>query len=379
MFFIMLKVAFLTTIISPYRITFFNYLNADERIELKVFYIAAQERNRLWKTYYDEIKYPFEIFKGFHVFLKKRTIHLNYGIFPRLEQNKPDVIVIGTDILSTPISWTVLLYAKIKKIKIIRYESQHKYFVSRSKLKKGLYKIYYSFVDHFFVYSHLTKAYLISLGTNTSCITVGYNVGDTDFFFKKTKTFIKSKKFLEERLKYPEVMFLFSGRLIKSKNIIILLTLLKDIGYPDAGLFILGDGELKEKVINIAKKFKNLKVYCEGFKQKEECIKYFSISDIFVLPTLLEPASIVLSEALVSGLFTIGSKYDGSSINFIKEGENGFIIDPNDEQAFKKAIKKAYDMKKKGQIKKAKIRASMNDYTVAKYAGRLANLIKSHI
>lgn len=372
----MVKVAYITNIIAPYGIPFLNYLNSNEGIALKVFYIAEQEKDRLWKTYYDEMKYPFEILKGFHIYTKKRTIHLNWGMIPKLIRYNPHVIVIGTDIGSSPISWAALLYSKIRNIKIIRQESQTKYSVSGSRLKRWMYKTYYSFIDHFFVYSILTMEYLVSLGIDPSRITVGYNVGDTDYFSKGTYDYLHSNKYNEERGSYPEVLFLFAGRLIKWKNILELLAILKELDYSDIGLIILGEGELREQVLMMSKEFRNLRVYFEGFKQKEECIKYFSLADILVFPTLQDRASIVLGEALVSGLFVVGSIYDGSSANLIKSGQNGFIVDPQDRTALKKAIEAAYTMKKEGNIYKDKIKGSMDNFKVDKYAERLAVLIK---
>lgn len=371
-----IRVAFITTIVSPYRIPFLNYLHHDREIELKVFYVAEQEKDRLWKTYYDEIKYPFEILKGFHIYTKKRTFHLNFGMIPKLIRYRPNIIILGTDILSTPMSWAVLAFAKSAGIKVIRYESQNKYSGTSSRLKRWLYRIYYSFVDHFFAYSILTEEYLTSSGIEPSRITVGFNVGDTDFFCRKTNEFIKSELYLEERSKYPEVLMLFSGRLIESKNILKLLMVLKGMDYADIGLFILGDGELREETRKMSREFRNLRIYHEGFRQKEECIRFFGLSDIFVFPTLLDRASIVLSEALVSGLFVIGSKYDGSSANLIKEGQNGFVIDPNDQDDFRRALESAYAMKKEGLISKDEIKATMDGFTVDKYAARLVELIK---
>jgi glycosyltransferase involved in cell wall biosynthesis len=361
------RTVLLTNIISPYRIPFFNLLSRSKDIELKVFYVAKQELNR-----------SFDILSGFHLHLVNRTIHLNHGMTMRLYKFRPNVVIIGTDVLSTPISWFVLLYAKSRNIKIIRYESQHQYVVSKQGIKSFLYRKFYSFVDSFFVYSRLTKDYLIALGIEPRRITVGFNVGDTDFFSKNTRKYQSSEEYVRERARYPEVMFLFAGRLTKKKNIIGLLEVLKKYDYSDIGLFILGDGSLRNYTLNKYINFKNIKVFIEGFQQKNECIKYFSLADIFVSPTFLDRASIVTSEALFSGLFTIGSKYDGSSENFIRDGENGLIIDPLDRQEFEKAISQAYRMKKENRIDKDKIRTTMGEFTTVKYAKKLENLILKH-
>jgi glycosyltransferase involved in cell wall biosynthesis len=171
-------------------------------------------------------------------------------------------------------------------------------------------------------------------------------------------------------------MFLFSGRLVSSKNIMMLLRLFEEIGYPDIGLFVLGDGELQDEVSRLSQKVKTPRIYYEGFKQKEDCISYFSLADIFILPTLLDRASIVMSEALISGLFTIASTYDGSSYYLIQEGNNGLVVNPNDREALKNAILTAYQMKKTGQLAKKSIQDTMEGYTIDKYAQRFIDMIK---
>jgi len=371
------KVAILTNIISPYRISFFNCLNRHSDIELKVFYAAEQESNRSWKTYYDEIKYPFEILKGIHLSDYGKTVYLSIGLFSRLNKFRPDVVIVGTGILNTPVSWLALLYARLRKIPTIRYEANHEYTVSSSILRRAIYKCYYALVDSFFVYSSLTQRYLMTFGINSDRIKVGYNVGETDFFAVRTRSYAQSETFVEVRNKYPSVMLLYIGRLAREKNILGLLDCLFSFDPHDVGLFILGDGPLEKAVAKKIGEFRNLQVFFEGFRQKDECVKYFALSDILVLPSLVDPASIVLSEGLSSGLFTVGSKYDGSAENFIRHGKNGFIIDPLNEMEFKQYLKKAIQMVKDGLIDGEKIRMSMSQYTVEKYAERLVEMIKA--
>jgi len=366
----------LTNIIAPYRIPFFNILARNNRLKLFVIYIAENYFARGWLINKFKIKYSYKILKNKCITFKRKLLYFNFGFRSEFTKFQPDIIVIGTDILNTPLSWYALFLAKIKKIKIIRFEGRHHFGAKIPALKQFLYKQYYKHCDAFFVYSKLTEKYLLRSGVKARKIANGYNVGDTAFYFIRTRAYISSAEYKRERNKLPEVLFLFCGELDCRKNIIGLLEALQILDFPDVGLFVLGKGILELEVRNFAKKFRNLRVFIEGFKQQEECVKYFSLADIFVLPSRYDPASIVLSEALCSGLFTIGSKYDGSSHNFIRSGENGFIIDPLDQQMLRKSIEKAYMMKKSGKISKEKIRRTMSEYIIQKYALRLKNLVE---
>lgn len=369
------RVLLLTNIFSPYRIIFLNCLAREKGIDLKVCYLAEQEKNRKWKTYNSEVIYKSEILSGFHFSMAYRTIHINWGIKKTIEEFRPHAVVIGTDILSSPVSWLALSTARRCGSKVIRFEGQHLFSATPTSLKNLLYMTFYKRCHAFFVYSHLAKEYLQVYGIEGNKITVGYNVGDTEYFLSSVREFENSPKYLIERQKCPEVMFLFSGVLSQRKNILGLLNAFKTIDLKDAGLFILGDGELKNQVVQFAKNNPALNIFYEGFIQKDEIIEYFALADIFVLPTLRDPASIVLSEALFSGLYTISSVYDGSSGNFIKEGINGTIIDPRNQSQLQKALLKAYELKKSGKINKHKIRETMSDYTVDHYSQRLAQLV----
>jgi len=54
------------------------------------------------------------------------------------------------------------------------------------------------------------------------------------------------------------------------------------------------------------------------------------LADVFILPSLQEPGAIVLSEALASGLFLLGSRHDGVAPDLISHSQqNGLLIDPS--------------------------------------------------
>ena len=96
------------------------------------------------------------------------------------------------------------------------------------------------------------------------------------------------------------------------------------------------------------------------------------------MPTLMDSASIALSEALHSGLFSVASTRDGSSSNFICEGVNGFVVDPTDEKALIAAIRRATHVVREEPeaARKARILASVADYTIERYAERLVNVVR---
>lgn len=75
-----------------------------------------------------------------------------------------------------------------------------------------------------------------------------------------------------------------------------------------------------------------------GFIPDEEISSYFSLADLFVMPSQKEGFGIVFIEAMACGLPVIAGNLDGS-MDALVNGELGVLINPNDELALITAIK----------------------------------------
>lgn len=79
------------------------------------------------------------------------------------------------------------------------------------------------------------------------------------------------------------------------------------------------------------------KVILTGFVKEEELIDHYLLSDVFVLPSKGEGFGIVLIEALSCGCKVIAGNKDGS-VDAIKNGELGTLVDPDNLNQLKLAI-----------------------------------------
>ncbi|MBT3817673.1 MAG: glycosyltransferase family 4 protein [Candidatus Magasanikbacteria bacterium] len=105
-----------------------------------------------------------------------------------------------------------------------------------------------------------------------------------------------------------EKKLLCIGRLTKQKN---LFNLIEAVGIVDnVTLQIIGQGELKEQLIEFAKE-KNVHVEFLGAKPHEELPKYINQADIFILPSFYEGNPKVLLEAMACGALVIGTDVEG--------------------------------------------------------------------
>ena len=136
---------------------------------------------------------------------------------------------------------------------------------------------------------------------------------------------IHFKDYHRSKKVHSPVRILFVGRLVKQKNLLLLIESFKKI--MNAVLYIVGDGDEKN---NLLKLTKNLNVVLCGPKYGKELYKIYSESDIFILTSNYESFGIVMLEAMASGLPVVAS--DISSVrNIIKD--NGLLAKTSDDFA----------------------------------------------
>lgn len=142
---------------------------------------------------------------------------------------------------------------------------------------------------------------------------------------------IINKPFFDCRHKSYNKNFLFIGRLSKVKNLKTLIKVFNDLN--DFSLTIIGEGEDESLLKGMA----NENIIFEGAIQNKYIREHFLSKDVLILPSISETWGLVVEEALFFGMPVIVSKNCGSS-ELIKQGVNGYLIDPNDIKSMKSII-----------------------------------------
>lgn len=145
------------------------------------------------------------------------------------------------------------------------------------------------------------------------------------------------------------VRLLYVGRLVPQKGVDVLLNslyLAKKNGF-NFELIIAGSGILED---NLKKLLHSLgldeSVKFSGFITRTELPKYYTQSDIFILPSRYEPFGMVLVEAMASGLPVIASDVGGMT-EIVINGKTGLLVPPDDTKALTDAIMTLIGDKKK--------------------------------
>lgn len=174
---------------------------------------------------------------------------------------------------------------------------------------------------------------------------------DTDFF-KPTATpeAVTHKYGLEGKS-----TILFVGRLAKIKGVDYLLkaadVIVNELGYRNAIFILVGPHTFAgvDRALSIDEIYKYVKqhsldanIILAGSLPLEEVKVLYAACDIFVLPSLAEGDPLVTIEAMASGKPLIGSRV-GGIVHQIRDGWNGFLIEPANERELADKIKYLID------------------------------------
>jgi len=150
----------------------------------------------------------------------------------------------------------------------------------------------------------------------------------------------KDKTRQKLQIRGKEKIIIFIGGLKPVKGIQYLIMAMDIIRRkePKAKLILVGGGEEKENLEKLVKKL-NLKnnVNFVGKVPNEKVPEYLIASDIFVLSSLSEGFPNTVLEAMVSGLPIVATKVGGLA-EIIKDGKNGFLVEPRNSQELAKKI-----------------------------------------
>lgn len=139
---------------------------------------------------------------------------------------------------------------------------------------------------------------------------------------------------LSERLRpgdKPVVSFV--GRLVGLKNVPTLIHAFDPLK-EQAQLVIIGDGPERRKLASMAPE-----AVFTGMLSGDELLAWYNLIDVLVLPSTQEAYGAVTGEALMAGAKVVVSRKAGSS-SLVREGENGFVIAPDNVAAMTECIDK---------------------------------------
>ena len=148
----------------------------------------------------------------------------------------------------------------------------------------------------------------------------------------------------------------FVGRLVGLKNVPALIRAFEPLK-ERAQLVIVGDGPEREALEALAPD-----ALFTGMKSGDDLLAWYDLMDVLVLPSTQEAYGAVTGEALMAGARVVVSRRAGSC-DLVREGENGFVVDPNDTDAITACISRLLDTVEAGRA--LSLRESLHPYRYA--------------
>lgn len=130
---------------------------------------------------------------------------------------------------------------------------------------------------------------------------------------------------------------IFAGRLIKEKNVDILIESIPLLTGKHSNIrcLIVGEGPERNKLEKIAEDLNITdKIIFKGFMDSyDELLGYMKSSKVFVLPSEREGFGMVVTEANACGIPAIVLNHErNAAVDLVKEGVNGFIVNASPEE-----------------------------------------------
>ncbi len=329
-------------------------------------------------------------------FLYKNGLHVSYNPYSDikrvLEDFKPDIIHNQT---SGPLALAIFRYAKKRSIPIVM--TDHTYpdnLTQQVKLPKFAKKPINAAMNAYFM-SFLRRSKYATLPTKQAItdllpknhhsfkvpVEALSNGIDLSRFTKGPASEEIYKKYAIPR-NVPIVLYV--GRIDPEKSLEILVNSFKKLikKTPKAHLVMVGDGTAREKLEKIIKREKiSSQTHFIGRVIGDDLPQIYRTGTVFVITSKTETQSIVLMEAMASGLPAIAVNA-GAVTELVKDGENGFILEPDDTAGIASGINTIISDKelREKMSKNALKMITKHDinYTLSRFEKIYNNVLQSH-
>ena len=313
------KILYLVNIPSPYRVSFFNEFGKNCDLTVLFERESSEDRETSWHDY------NFQNFKG--IFLKSFKLQNNKSIcldfIKYIKENKYDHIIVGG--YATPTGALFIQYLNMKKIPFILNIDGGMIKEHENKFIEIIKKHFISSASDWLSTGEIGSKYLEYYGANKKNIFIYpfTTLKKEDLLENLLDDVEKSNLRNDLGLKGSRIV-LTVGQFIHRKGFDVLIKAASLIS-PDTSIYFVG-GSPNEEYLELIETLQLNNIHFLGFRSKEEILKIYQASDIFILPTREDIWGLVINEAMANGLPVITTDKCVAGLELIKNYDNGFIV-----------------------------------------------------
>ena len=348
------KRTFKLAIVAPtcfyYQTPLFRALAMNERLNLTVYFCSKEglsARDVLKMYNVDQQWGDEELLIGFRSkfltnyapqpsYLKWPFGLIHFGIIKEIILHRPDLVVLMS--WMNPTWWMALIACVLTRVpyfymtdanaQIEPLRSRWKRRIKQLFLGKMLFRLSSGFLCAGSSNHDFYRLYGVP---ESKLFPFAYSWGYDSLLQQSTKLKSQRNKIRAE-LGIPEQSFvvLYCGRLSIEKNLFNLIEAYHQLE-SEKLLVIVGDGELRESLRSFTDRLGVNSVRFFGFQDRNQILKFYAMSDVFVLPSVRETWGIVVNEALCFGLPVIVTQQVGAGRDLVTDGQNGYSVGPDIE------------------------------------------------
>ncbi len=158
----------------------------------------------------------------------------------------------------------------------------------------------------------------------------------------------ESSELLSYYMEKKGPIILFVGNLVRQKGPLVLIDAIKHVKkkFPNITLFLVGEGDLKEEIRRIIiRSGLTDNIFLVGTIPRGHLLQYYSLCDVFVLPTFMEAFGNSIVEAMACGKPVIATRIGGIP-EIIIDKINGIFVEPGNPDSLAKHIEELLADKK---------------------------------
>lgn len=299
--------------------------------DFRVIHLATTENGRsvLGNADLNEHQYPYEVLFDTELdqILTRQKI---ISLLKRVAFHNPKLIYLNGYYDAS--YWAVIVYAKLKNIKIIIDSESTESSRERFWWKEMIKKIVIPRMDGYLCLGTKATEYIIKLGVKKEKILSSRNIGiaNDKVAILYQNGFIERDS-VKKHYNLPQFNFIYAGRFSPIKNLSMLVEAFAEVTKKceNWGLILSGDGTEKENLKSLVSSNNIERIHFLPSCEWHEVPARYALADVAILPSLFEPFGFLVNEALVYGMPIIVSNRCGSAFDLIQEGENGYTFNPS--------------------------------------------------
>ena len=277
---------------------------------------------------------------------------LNHGLLSRLRSGRYDVVwlhgytrlfFLYAIALARLLRIPVLVRDEATAISAVRGPAKR-------AVKRGSMAVLKRTVFGFLPIGTLNREYYESYGVSAERMWMVPYAVDNEYFQSMCRQALAQRASLRQELGLApgRPVILYASKLSERKRPHDLLDAYEMLSHdgvsePQPYLLFVGDGEMRGRLEHRVRQLGWASVKFAGFQNQSKLPAFYSLCDVFVLPSMREPWGLVVNEAMNAGRAVVVSDEVGSHKDLVRDGQNGWVFPAGNARALYQRLGECLD------------------------------------